>query len=223
MEPSTAPSISASDSRAPKKSTGLIAGMVACVVLAVGGIAFGVYGLTQAGNQPSATTPDYTSDVNPIISAELPNLYTQGVSAVSYAGGSKQEIDIYIRDGDIERCDVMSAQSPSDDVVAFDRNCQITGLTGKIYKVVELARGQATGPDHILAFIMTDGSVAYLSLLDAFENSDFSIKGRLKIDGSVRDALKVSITNADSFYGGGTGAVFVLSDGTFVEYDESML
>ena len=36
-----------------KKNTGLIAGMVACAVLAVGGIAFGVYGMMQSSQKDS--------------------------------------------------------------------------------------------------------------------------------------------------------------------------
>ena len=72
---------------------------------------------------------------------------------------------------------------------------------------------------------MTDGTVSYIPNADLanglVNGGTATIKGTLNIDGFVVDAFTVSAS--DGGMGGYATTVFVLSDGTYVTYDDSML
>lgn len=226
-----------------KKPTGLIVGMVACAVLAVAGLAFGAYGMIDSGSKSSQISileselkgqqpgsSELGQEIigsnlskNPVISAEPPYVYSHGASSTIDNTNGKRELSVTVQNGKITSCTVMSAPT-YDGVLTFDHNCEVTGLTGEIYKAVELHAGQYVGPNYIIAFIMTDGTVEYLSVLDALDKSDYSIKGKLNINGFVKDAFRAAYYNAESpAYGGGPSAVFVLSDNTYAQYSDDML
>ena len=70
---------------------------------------------------------------------------------------------------------------------------------------------------------MTDGRVKYFSLYNAVENNDYSIRGDVKIDGRVTDVAEIRVSPTEAPVGGYGSSVFVLDDGSFVKFDESML
>ena len=101
-------------------------------------------------------------------------------------------------------------------------DCNITGLTGEIYKVVEFGAGQVN-VDNSIGFIMTDGTVKYFPLYDAVTSNDFSIKGSVNIEGYVVDVIDINVMDLERGYGGYVSSMFVLSDGSYKKYDTSML
>ena len=56
------------------------------------------------------------------------------------------------------------------------------------------------------------------------KNNDFSIKGKLNVDGFVTDAIEITAGPTDPGVAGGYGStIFILKDGTYVKFDETML
>ena len=101
------------------------------------------------------------------------------------------------------------------------RECNITGLNGKIYKVVDFWAGHMKMNENI-GFIMQDGTVQYFDFNNAVANNDFSVK-KLNINGFVIDAFDMGIGSTESPIGGYVATIFVLSDGSNIKYTESML
>ncbi len=212
-------------------------------IIAVCGIGFGVYGMVQSSQKDNQisdlkiqvedsngkVTALETDEIkisessqtitisdsaikkqNPVISAVAPKKYSL------FFGGSwgDRSLNLYVQDGGVTECYINSGGK-------MEKNCSIVGITGKIYKVVEIGEGQAAIDDKV-AFIMEDGSVEYLSLIDALEKDDFNIRGKLKIDGFVVDAIHAGVGFEDVSVGYGT-TIFVLSDGSYIQYEPSML
>lgn len=169
---------------------------------------------------------------NPVIAAAAPMIYsinfTSGV--ISYGENGEFSLSLSVRNGEISDCSVNSIDTKwiggNDGGIVrntrFLKDCSISGISGKIYKIVEIGEGQDALDDSV-AFIMEDGSVEYLSLNDALENSDFSINGKLKIDGFVIDVFTIGVGQEGASTGGYGSTIFVLADGSYVKYDASML
>ncbi len=169
---------------------------------------------------------------NPVISATAPMIYNIYFKSgtIGYGENGEFSLSLNIHNGEISECNVNSVDSKwvggnDGGIVSntrFLKNCSINGITGKIYKVVEVGEGHDALYDSV-AFIMEDGSVEYLSLNDALEKSDFNIKGKLKIDGFVVDAFTIGVGQEGAPAGGYGSTIFVLADGSYVKYDTSML
>lgn len=169
---------------------------------------------------------------NPIISATAPMIYSINFTsgAIGYGENGEFSLSLNVRNGEVSGCSVNSIDSKwvggNDGGIVrntrFLKDCSISGITGKIYKVVEIGEGHDALYDSV-AFIMEDGSVEYLSLNDALEKSDFNINGKLKIDGFVVDAFTIGVGQEGASAGGYGSTIFVLADGSYVKYDTSML
>lgn len=169
---------------------------------------------------------------NPVISATAPTVYSINFTSgfIGYGENGEFSLSLNVRNGEISGCSVNSIDSKwvggNDGGIVrntrFLKDCSINGVTGKIYKVVEIGEGHDALYDSV-AFIMEDGSVEYLSLNDALEKSDFNINGKLKIDGFVVDAFTIGVGQEGASAGGYGSTIFVLADGSYVKYDTSML
>lgn len=129
-------------------------------------------------------------------------------------------LDIILKDGNIASCELYSVSGASK---TLEHKCNISGITGKIYKAGYLAHGQMGNPP--VAFIMQDGTVYYFRLDDALEMTDISVK-RLEVGGFVTDIIdEISVyakRNGAVEDEGGSGYVtsaLVYSDGTYETYE----
>lgn len=169
---------------------------------------------------------------NPIITAESPKYYNINFTSPRLAYGDKGQfsLSLTVRDGAVSYCEINSIESKwiddygggTLDKTTKLKDCNITGINGKIFKVVEVGEGQDALYDSV-AFIMENGEVQYLSLNDALEKGDFAIRGKMDIDGYVTDAFAIGVGEDGASAGGYGSTVFILNDGSFVKYDESML
>ena len=233
------------------RKTAWILAIVLLLIIAAGGVGFGVWAymdgntqreqlnaqiglLTQQNSELQEKLSNNSnansqiggdgvlgSSVNPIVDVQNSDrLYTLRFSSSNVLEGSKI-VDITINKGDVTSCVITEAEflEYGGTKKSDAEDCSVTGLSGKVYKVVEFGAGHDNSSDYI-GFIMTDGSVEYLPLYDSVNSNDFTIKGKLKIDGKVVDSLVVGVSNDEAGWG---GTVFVLNDGTVLEYDESML
>lgn len=122
-------------------------------------------------------------------------------------------LNITVKDGEIVSCTINKQTNNGGGTSVGE--CQITGITGKIYKIANLGKGQMAYHDKV-AFILEDGSVDYLPLENAILNNNFQIAGKLGVDRQVVDIIPVLGSNY------GTYAI-VFSDGSYIEYDDSLL
>ena len=88
--------------------------------------------------------------------------------------------------------------------------------------MVGLLYSDAERADNALGLIMTDGSVVYVPL-DGDESRTFSVKGKLKIDDVVVDALETEIKPNEYLEESYYGTVFVMRSGEILKYDLTML
>lgn len=242
MEPNSVPASAMMQPEKQKNKIGMIVGIAALALIAVVGAAFGAYAMVtkeqaveaarnecrsgdagtncQNNNTASSdgTTGETTSETlasakNAIIAAEAPSVYRMYYKGNYYTSDMKMNnLNITVRDGKVEQCYFDDRQ----------QECTISGLEGRIYKVVQVAKGQDL-INPLAGFIMEDGSVQYLDLEACGNNDDCRILGKLKIDGFVRDAVEVAVGSTDETARGGYGAtVFVLDGARVIEYDESM-
>lgn len=171
---------------------------------------------------------------NPIISADPSRVYNLGAkSAIVQVDGKNYYVVLNIKNGTIDGCEIFS-QSVKwvdyDDIRTnkYDRDCNgLNGVSGKIYKAVDSVGEGQDGTLSSVAFIMEDGTVEYIPSIDLVTdmvtNGVSNIKGTLSIDGFVIDAFQVGVGNKDGSAGGYATTIFVLSDGSYVKFDESML
>ena len=191
--------------------------MTAVAVLA---LAFGIVMLVIKNNEAAKGGTSTGSNVaagNPVVKAEPPALYTLGGTSSVFSMGEKEAVvSLAMENGAISEC-ILNIVGPEG-----TENCQINGIEGEIYKVTkfdnigENIRG--------LALIMTDGTVEYVQLTGA--GPEFSVKGKLKIDGEVVDIMSAGVlTNefdveeARSYMTN----LFILRSGKILEFDSAML
>lgn len=166
---------------------------------------------------------------NPVIvSGTADEAYTLSyVSPTKTNGFYNKAITIGVRDGEIEYCDVgvVIEGRISYSQESGASSCEISGVEGKIYKIVDFGAGQDYSLKY-LGIIMTDGTVHYLSFKNALIDGIFDASNTLNIDGVITDAIDVnaSVLLSDGQLGSGHyQTVFILNDGSYVRYDESML
>ena len=134
-------------------------------------------------------------------------------------------LSIVLKDGAISQCNIgMREESGAINYVGangFVRECEISGISKKIYNIVEFGEGQSSSSSNV-GFIMEDGTIQYFSLEDALGNLNFNAEKTLKIDGYVTSTIDVSVTVLPQ--GGSYGqTMFILNDGSYIGFTQSML
>lgn len=249
-----------------RKSTGLIAGMIVCAILAAGGVGFGLWGVIKSNDELSKPVVQITKDdgtvvtiepdkvvmsddtktimiddfessnvikKNPIITAIPPKVYNFGFSSPKFSSDMNDpyeyDVRLGVQDGKISSCSLyrVSRVWVDDDTAngfvensEFGRDCSMEGPSGRFYKIVLAGAGHDARWANI-AFIMEDGTVEYIPM-EAIRNGDFTVKGKLAIDGFVVDAIEVGV-GEEGVSGGYRATIFVLSDGSYIEFSEAML
>ncbi len=224
----------------PKKSNGMLIGLILCLILAIGGIGFGVWAMMDGNQQKeqlnqqistlkkqNSELMDKTSDggnsvddnsvskgsVNPVIQ----NQDSEILDRVSFVSVGNPRIRIVLDKGDLFGC---SLESDKDGDGSWDiEECSLGDLGGKVYKVASFGGTQEYDP--YIGFIMADGTVKYFSFYDAMNNNGYTLK-TLNLDGKVVDIVKITSGQNGATAGGYITNVFVLNDGTVVRFDESM-
>ena len=236
----------------PKKSHATVYGMIFLAILAAGGIGFGVWSMldsnaklakkdetiqnlnNQLANANQTTVVDDTtinvdgsSYSNPVLKAsDASKSYQLAFDSSSSTTGANgaNTIAITVKDGAIEQCQlgkkVFTEIGGSTTTPIAD--CTVSGLESNIYDIVQFGAGQ-DGSLNRIGFIMADGSVKYTSPINEALNNDLSIKGTLVINGQVANAVDVNVADLERGYGGYGATIFVLSDGSYLEYNDSML
>lgn len=231
-----------------KRSKGMVAGMIILALLAIGGIGFGVWAMmdgnqkvaelnkqladsnnTSEEQEESGDTTDIAIHKNPVIkSPDSTEKYSSYYNSSDvYGDWDANNVHITVENGSISSCLLQNrVYTASNGYSAHSdkkvEDCNVTGLDGEVYKVVEFGRGQENSY-HNIGFIMTDGTVKYVPLYESVKDNNFAIRGTLKIDGNVVDVIEVGVSVVDSPMGGYRSSVFVLSDGSYVTYDDQML
>ena len=223
----------------PKSNKGMIAGMVCLALLAIGGISFGVWAmmdgnakveqlnsridslkqqdseLQEDNNNVAVAAVDNDNDYeNPIIRSSSSDEEFRIWLESSIVDEKRMEIGV--KDGKVDICSIYNRSG------AFISDCTINGITGEIFDMIEFGEGQDNGGSNI-GFIMTDGTVQYFPFVEAMNNNSFVIKGKLGLDGFITNAINITAGPTDPGVVGGYGStIFVLRDGSYVKYDESM-
>ena len=173
-----------------------------------------------------------TKKQNPVISATAPKRYSFGFDSPRFfIGSNNYYVRLGIVDGGINSCGLYThaVDWVGYDAIEkdkFEKDCDgIDGISGKIYKAIDAGEGQDASSSNV-AFIMEDGTVSYIPAEELVKgvvnNGSATIKGTFNIDGFVVDAFTVGVSEEGSI-GGYATTIFVLSDGTYIKYDDSML
>ena len=222
---------------------------IACV-LAVCGVAFGIFELLQNSKKDSQIsdlkakveniqTPaqeipgtnlepisgepaSNLSFKNSIILSEGANVFSvQFVSDNHYT--NRRSIRISISDGAISSCTVVEPSASGSGTVSAG-DCQVSGLSGKISMVSKMGSTQMTWP--YIAFLLEDGSVEYISATDLTDNFSATVKGKLNFGEKspvINIIDSVAATRTDQEAGGYQTTVFCHFDGSYTFFDDSLL
>lgn len=238
------PNSTETEPKKPSKVTLILA--IIFAVLAVGGIGFGIWAVLDGNVQKEqlqlqiANLDKQNSELkeelekssggddsevlkNPVIKAKTSEEYHIRFESSLISVGEINIISVEIKDGNIESCELGKRTTNEVSYTTSKiSNCNITGLDGGIFDVVEFGSGQDINLRRI-GFIMTDGTVKYtLPFYDAIKSNDFGVKGSINIDGHVNNAVNISINDTVSGYGY-SSTIFVLGDGSYVKFEDSML
>ena len=233
----------------PKKNTGMILGIVLLLILAIGGVLFGVWEMIEGNTQKEQ------------LNMQINNLKKQNSELQAKIDNSSSDVEN--NDGanlvlEQQNPIIMSSNSDSYNIIHYVpvwdnsnshesrinfyikngmfQNCQVStnssgcnvnGLPGDVYKMATIGEGNGMGSEKI-GFLMKDGSVYYAQIHSGANesltiNTDFTVK-KAKINGFVKDIIEnVGYYNqaANDISGYGT-TIFVMSDNSFVKYDKSM-
>ena len=202
------------------KINSMMIGLIAAILVALGGVVFGVIMMMNGNSQAEiykkqiadlqATINSTSEAENPVIaSAELDQTYGIDFNAPLVNGEGSLILDM--TDGKIDLCQILLAESEP-------INCSINGISSEIYKIVLIGEGQDISNSSV-GFILTDGTVAYVPVADFSNSNSFEAKV-LDLDGFVVDAVEIEVRENLTAY---ASTVFVFNDGSFVKYDSSML
>ena len=246
-QPTAAPNVApVTPTAAPKKNTGLIAGMVLCALLGIGGLSFGIFSMISAQQKtPEIADLDikYTTKEGesvkidtdkieisedkktividePAIKKSNPILTTSNY----YVGFKTTFWDskpwLHTLELSLNNGAISSCAVYNENVIALE-DCKINGISGRIYKIATIGEGQDIS-DNSLAFILEDGTVDYMPVNEIFAtSSEENIKGKVKIDGFVTDIMTINVVDENGYGYGST--VFVLSDGSIVKYNKDTM
>ena len=215
----------------------VIIAIVFAVLVALGGIGFGIFQMTAVSKKDSEiknlkTQISNLSNVSseeaedkeeaatltlPIISSADGGYFINFTSSGASDTGVLTTITSSIKDGKIASCSIQTKTTSGEESAKED--CKISDLPGDIYKGIQVLHGQEVADAPIL-FLMTDGSVYYVLPSEFKDTKEVSVKSKLNISGPVADVVTVGTgeNGAEGFE-----TVFVLKDGTIIKYDESLL
>ncbi|MBR0242927.1 hypothetical protein IJQ51_03195 [Candidatus Saccharibacteria bacterium] len=209
-----------------KQKMGNLIVMIVLAVLAVAGVTFGIVMMLNGGKSGGTLGGSFT---NPVVEDPTgTNTWSEYYeSSRLYVDGTKT-VEMIVKNGEVDSCQIQGlVEVPTEDgkgtmTEGATTECVVSGLTKDIYKIVEF--GQGISPeDFNLGFIMTDGTVYYVNTMNAIENNNFAVRGPLSVSGYVVDSLKIDIAPTEENPGGALSSVFVLQDGSLVEFNSSML
>ena len=206
---------------------------IVMAVVAVLGLVFGVAMLVVKGDEVAkvkaecqATSEDELpacsdgTNENPVLSAEAPEVYTISASSSTFkVGDNSVYLNLKLKNGAISEC-VMNVRDAGGNYNKSD--CQISGVVGRIYKIVQVNNTVDGEFENALGLILTDGMVKYVPLSGVSGNV-FSVKGTLHIDGYVADAIGAEVKPNEYVDGSDWTTLFVLKSGKVVKFDETML
>lgn len=144
-----------------------------------------------------------------------------------FVDGTKT-VNLALNGGEIVECAIQGlVEVPTEDgkgtmTEGESVSCIVSGLIQDVYKVVEFGKGSSP-EEFYIGFITTDGSVYYVKTKDAISNNNFAVKGPVNVGGYVVDVIKIDVLPTDENPGGEISSVFVMRDGSLVEFDSSML
>lgn len=223
-----------------ERKTGWILAIILLFIIAAGGVGFGVWAYLDSNTQKDqlnsqindlqqqnaelqdelssgATSSDVVVYSNPVLDGSNGKAYHLSYESPAYSLGVNNEkiLDLGVENGALAYCWVRQTGTAGEE-------CTIPGLSGEIYNIIDFTL-PAQSPDLLnIGFIMTDGSVEYVSFMDVMQNGNFEVK-KLNLDDYVINAVTVGGKSSDPVDGSGVVTLFVLRDGSFVEIDESML
>ena len=224
----------------PKNNMGMILTIVLLVLLAVGGIGFGVWAMMD-GSAQVAKKDEQIADLrsqlaeknevveedvaiedtatdgdmgNPIISTASPAQYKVRYTIPVYVdSGTGNSFVVTIKDGNYESCGVTGI--PTDD-------CVITGVPSGIYKAVTLYEGNGIGSEKV-GFLMSDGSLWYVDLYEGSTLKKEMQAKKANVPGFVKDVVNVTYTSDTNSPTDGYGStVLIMSDGSIMKYEDSL-
>ena len=233
----------------PKKSHGMLYGMVLLAILAAGGIGFGVWAMFD-GNARSQKKDEQISQLqsqlaeksevvaeddmtvvddgentisleNPIIKATPPAQYELRHSIPVASIGSPDTATMFFSSVDGEN---LTCRYPN---AVETGGCTISGVPDGIYKIMTIRQGNGIGSEKI-GFLMKDGTVWFAPIynngdVNAGVNTNLQAK-RINIDGFIKDVVEVAYASDinEITAGSGFSTVFVMSDNSLIEYDDSL-
>ena len=230
-----------------KMSKKQVVGLVVLSLIAIGGVLFGIYGMNSQNEQIAQLTVRATdaeeraaqletekttivnSDgeiteiadsalnyQNPVVRAESEtDVYEVTYDIPVYAQGDGINTSLYLSTdgGQLKRCGLSNSAE----------KCAISGLPSDIYKMATIYEGNGHGSEKI-GFLASDGSVWYVYVYnggDVNQGLDMNpIAKKANIDGFVKDIISINFSYVDG--PGHASTIFVMSDNSFVKYDESM-
>ena len=229
----------------PKKNMGMILTIVLLVLLAAGGIGFGVWAMMDGNSQVAkkdeqiaelreqlaekgsvvvddttiTNDGDVNSSMNPIIKATSPAQYSirHSISLYDVENMNGSTMTFITTDGGSLEC-----RYPS---LAETGGCSINGVPDGIYKIITIFEGNGIGSEKV-GFLMSDGTVWFAPIYNnsdanAGVNRELQAK-KANIDGFVKDIVEVSyISDINRGYGA-ISTVFVMDDNSLIKYDDSM-
>ena len=230
---------------APKKSNGMLIGLVLCLILAIGGIGFGVWAMMD-GNTKRENYDKQIADLkkqNSELLGKIEEIDTGDISGKTSTDSTYKnpiiksnndeifysvgfESSYILGQGGTKRVGLSIIDGKISNCTMYEQEgsgwrvtgqCSINGLNGDIFKIIEFGEGQDNGGD-MIGFIMEDGKVAYFKLYDLGVTDSVDIKGYLNVDKQITDAFTIGVGNGVA--GGYGSTVFVLGDGTFVKREE---
>ncbi len=219
-----------------KKSSGMLFGLIIMTILALGGVGFGVWAMMDGDSRVEAAkntcasvgtkcdVPEDSNRDNPIIQDADPTIDVTVLfksSDVQANGENHNQLQIVIEKGKIKSCEYGPVvHSPYGGEQSSDfKDCSIA-VTGNIYKVIEFGSGHQDNTYNYIGFLMTDGTIDYFPLYDAFDKNDFSIKGKIILDKKIIDVVEASVFTGDYSFG---GSMFVLNDGSTKLFENNMI
>lgn len=149
-------------------------------------------------------------------------LASWGVSSIGVQRGDYDTADfqIGIRNGSIDDgyCRVSLLNSVDSNVRSSNRDCKINGFSGKISKAVLAVSGHDAGESNTrIVFLMEDGTVQYVTTTELIDSEEVTVK-KLDIDGFVVDIVYANVMEKDAVVGGYATTLFVLSNGSTINF-----
>lgn len=150
--------------------------------------------------------------------------YRLKASVSASSNNATYSVELSVADGEVIACTLMQYENGTNRYV---KDCPVpTGFSGKISQIIDAGEGQSFF--QTMAFIMEDGSVSYVKSQDLVDNAvndtATQVQGTLKINGAVIDVEHAhAMPKGSEGIGAYVTTFFILSDGTYVKYSDSLL